>query len=207
MCIIDKSGIQALFYFPLDTKFKPLDFLKENKVDLVFANTSLAEFTFQNYLKCTKTLFTGAEIVSNALSSKTVGESGDSFVICQTTGTVTLKQFDPSGFPLSSHVPIQEFSTLWDSSPFMLNTKNTIDRQTIISARNQQKNNKKVFMLIDDKGIIKQLKLELIKFLIPINILKWMVEDKFISRQKGVAIFKKWKLYNWTHDVKSFKDL
>lgn len=207
-CIIDKSGTQTLFYFPNDKKFKPFEFFIKNKIDLVFADSSLAQYSFQDYPNCQKTLFTGAEVVSAALTSKTAGEQEVQFVMSKINATITLKDIEPSGYPVYMESSLIQISSLWDASPFMINSKNFIDKQIIHTARNKEKNHKKVFILTEDQGIIKQIKsLELIKYLRSVDVLKWMVKDKFISQQKGVAVFNKWKTYNWIHGIESFKDI
>jgi hypothetical protein len=205
--IIDKSGIQAIFYFSNDSKFKPFEFFIKKDITLTFTEASLPEFTFQDYKNCNRTLFTGTEVVSVALGSKTAGQQEDNFVLSQTNATLTLRQLDPSGIPLIFTPLLPQFLTLWDTTAFMTNVNNVIDRQIIHSVRDEERNNKKVFVLTNDKGIIQQVKTESIKFLRSIDILKWMVKDKFISYQKGVAIFKKGKLNNWTHGLEFFKDI
>jgi len=196
--VIDKSGIQALFFFHEDKKFRPEDFFKKNNIDLECDVSCLSELANDNYSSCNRNLFTG--------DSKTSGGEGYGLVINQISGTITSSQLDPSGVIIDSRSS-PSTQTLWDSTPFMSNMKNSFDQACIHTARDLGKD-REVFILTDDGGILRQAKsVELIKCLRPVDVLKLMVKDKFISWQKGVSVFRKWKEHNWVHGLESYRDI
>lgn len=198
--IIDKSGTEPLFSDEKNVSLF-INFFRQKEITFSTSQLALKEEYISDTHRTSqknKNMFAGdtvSELIHGSITSD--NKKTDNFVISQATGTITSTYLDPAGFPVDiGDSSIQPLS-LWDSTPFMQNNKNFVDKSVILEARRLKEKNKKTAVLANDHGIIKQCKLESTKHLRSVDILYWMKLCRFINYQKANKILKEWKSKNW----------
>ena len=191
-------------------------FFKKQQITICAPAEAKNELGYQVYKL---NLFSG--VYSNADSSTTIekGNLNTDYVLSQTNGSLTPINLQPNGFNItlieSNVIYSSTFGgqlSLWDTTSIMQklarNKRSSVDYTNIILARYLQKEEKNVFIFVNDQNQIEQLKYEGIKYLRPDKLFTWMCKDGFIDPRKGAWNFKKRRDHNkrWTKPIANFKD-
>lgn len=195
--LIDKSGWQS---FQLSWSRGSCDvfgFLESKNVQLMITETSISEIQHQTYCP---NLFAGEHVVQGVSSSGITcgfGASEQSFALSSSNAALTTLNVDPYGFPVGifhDYEILKHFSSL-DATPHRKHLSFS-DVSVVFAAKELAKVGRRFFVLVNDKHLFAQLKLEGHRVLKGAQLLHWMQNSGFISSQKSRRIYEEWGRYD-----------
>ncbi|MDO8505027.1 MAG: hypothetical protein Q7S48_00375 [bacterium] len=190
--VCDNSAWQPLTAAMVYHDVPVFRFLSDHNITVAISNTAMTagEFSSQSY---NHNLFSGQYAVSASLGSVTAGNIAIPYALSTSDGRLTTLNVDPSAYPIKvMQIAPPPVACLWESSVVWTKLSDP-DRSILRVARELAGEGKNIFILANDKKIIKQSEIEGYKYLRSARFLAWMHKEKYITGQKGRRVIEMWK--------------